>query len=84
MGGVAGHAGFVPAVDLAWFAAWWVSDSDAVVPAALRRSATTRQTEGLGGHRGFGWPAAAMTSTSCTALLADGGSHAGSPAPAWP
>jgi CubicO group peptidase (beta-lactamase class C family) len=56
MGGVAGHAGlFAPAADLARFAAWWVSDSDAVVPAALRRSATTCQTEGLGGHRGFGW-----------------------------
>jgi len=56
MGGVAGHAGlFAPAADLARFASWWVSDSDAVVPAALRRSATTCQTEGLGGHRGFGW-----------------------------
>jgi CubicO group peptidase (beta-lactamase class C family) len=39
MGGVAGHAGlFAPAADLARFAAWWVSDDDAVVPASLRRA----------------------------------------------
>jgi CubicO group peptidase (beta-lactamase class C family) len=56
MGGVAGHAGlFAPAADLARFAAWWVSDADAVVPAALRRAATTCQTEDLDGRRGFGW-----------------------------
>ncbi|HEY1322656.1 MAG TPA: serine hydrolase domain-containing protein [Streptosporangiaceae bacterium] len=56
MGGVAGHAGlFGPAADLARFAAWWVSASDAVVPAALRRAAATCQTEGLGGRRGYGW-----------------------------
>ena len=53
MGGVAGHAGlFAPAADLARFAAWWVSDADGVVPAALRRSATParprpRRTPGL-------------------------------------
>ncbi len=56
MGGVAGHAGlFAPAADLARFAAWWVSDDDAVVPAALRRTAATCQTAGLGGRRGYGW-----------------------------
>ena len=56
MGGVAGDAGlFAPADDLARFAAWWVSDDDAVVPAALRRAAATCQTEGLGGRRGYGW-----------------------------
>ena len=56
MGGVAGHAGlFASADDLARFAAWWVSDDDAVVPAALRRAAATCQTEGLGGRRGYGW-----------------------------
>jgi CubicO group peptidase (beta-lactamase class C family) len=56
LGGVAGHAGlFAPAGDLARFAAWWVSDDDAVVPAALRRVAATCQTEGLGGRRGYGW-----------------------------
>jgi CubicO group peptidase (beta-lactamase class C family) len=56
MGGVAGHAGlFAPADDLARFAAWWVSDDDAVVPAALRRAAATCQTGNLGGRRGYGW-----------------------------
>jgi CubicO group peptidase (beta-lactamase class C family) len=57
MGGVAGHAGlFAPAADLARFAAWWVSEDDAVVPAALRRAAATCQTEGPGtGRRGYGW-----------------------------
>jgi CubicO group peptidase (beta-lactamase class C family) len=56
LGGVAGHAGlFAPAADLARFAAWWVSADDAVVPAALRRAATTCQTAGRGGHRGYGW-----------------------------
>jgi CubicO group peptidase (beta-lactamase class C family) len=56
LGGVAGHAGlFAPADDLARFAAWWVSDDDAVVPAALRRAAASCQTEGLGGRRGYGW-----------------------------
>ena len=56
LGGVAGHAGlFAPAADLARFAAWWVSDTDAVVPAALRRAAAACQTEGLGGRRGLGW-----------------------------
>ena len=56
LGGVAGHAGlFASADDLARFAAWWVSDDDAVVPAALRRAATTCQTEGRGGRRGYGW-----------------------------
>ena len=56
LGGVAGHAGlFAPADDLARFAAWWVSDDDAVVPAALRQAAATCQTEGLGGRRGYGW-----------------------------
>ena len=56
MGGVAGPAGlFAPAADLARFAAWWVSDDDTVVPAALRRTATTCQTEDLGGRRGYGW-----------------------------
>jgi hypothetical protein len=39
MGGVAGHAGlFASTDDLARFAAWWVSDDDAAVPAALRRA----------------------------------------------
>src|SRR5262249_62365753 len=56
MGGVAGHAGlFAPADDLARFAAWWVSDDDAVVPAALRRAAASCQTGDLGGRRGYGW-----------------------------
>jgi CubicO group peptidase (beta-lactamase class C family) len=60
LGGAAGHAGlFATAADLARFAAWWVSDTDAVVPAALRREAatsqTTGQTAGLGGCRGLGW-----------------------------
>ena len=56
MGGVAGHAGlFASADDLARFAAWWVSDDDAVVPAALRRAAATCQTGDLGGRRGYGW-----------------------------
>jgi CubicO group peptidase (beta-lactamase class C family) len=55
-GGVAGQAGlFAAAADLARFAAWWVGDTDAVVPAALRREAATDQTAGLGGCRGFGW-----------------------------
>jgi CubicO group peptidase (beta-lactamase class C family) len=56
MSGVAGHAGlFAPAADLARFAAWWVSADDAVVPAALRRTAATCRTGGLGGRRGYGW-----------------------------
>jgi CubicO group peptidase (beta-lactamase class C family) len=56
MGGVAGHAGlFASTDDLARFAAWWVSDNDAVVPAALRRAAATCQTGDLGGRRGYGW-----------------------------
>jgi len=56
MGGVAGHAGlFASTDDLARFAAWWVSDDDAAVPAALRRAAATCQTGGLGGRRGYGW-----------------------------
>jgi CubicO group peptidase (beta-lactamase class C family) len=56
LGGVAGHAGlFAPSDDLARFAAWWVSDDDAVVPAALRRAAASCRTEGLGGRRGYGW-----------------------------
>ncbi len=56
MGGVAGHAGlFAPAADLARFAAWWTSDDDAVVPAPRRRAATTCQTQGRGGRRGYGW-----------------------------
>jgi len=64
LGGVAGHAGlFATAADLARFAAWWVSDADIVVPAALRREAATSQTSsqtsgqttGLGGCRGLGW-----------------------------
>ena len=60
MGGVAGHAGlFAPAADLARFAAWWVSDDDAVVPAALRRTAATCQTAAIqaagAGRRGYGW-----------------------------
>ena len=55
MGGVAGHAGlFAPAADLARFAAWWVSGAEAVVPATLRRAATTCQTAAAG-RRGFGW-----------------------------
>jgi len=59
MGGVAGHAGlFAPASDLARFAAWWVIDDDAVVPAALRRAASACRTEGLGGRRGLGWACA--------------------------
>jgi len=56
LGGVAGHAGlFATAADLARFAAWWVSDTDALVPAAVRREAATGQTAGLGGCRGLGW-----------------------------
>jgi CubicO group peptidase (beta-lactamase class C family) len=56
LGGVAGHAGlFASADDLARFAAWWVSDDDAVVPAGLRRAAASCQTEGRGGRRGYGW-----------------------------
>jgi CubicO group peptidase (beta-lactamase class C family) len=60
LGGAAGHAGlFATAADLARFAAWWVSDTDIVVPAALRREAatsqTTGQTVGFGGCRGLGW-----------------------------
>ena len=60
MGGVAGHAGlFASAADLARFAAWWVSDDDAVVPAWLRRAAATCQTADLGvGRRGLGWTCA--------------------------
>jgi CubicO group peptidase (beta-lactamase class C family) len=60
MGGVAGHAGlFASAADLARFAAWWVSDDDAVVPAWLRRVAATCQTADLGaGRRGLGWACA--------------------------
>ena len=60
MGGVAGHAGlFASTDDLARFAAWWVSDDDAVVPAALRRAAATCQpapTPAAGpGRGGSGW-----------------------------
>jgi CubicO group peptidase (beta-lactamase class C family) len=56
MGGVAGHAGlFASTDDLTRFAAWWVSDDDAAVPAALRRAAATCHTGGLGGRRGYGW-----------------------------
>ncbi|HTU74535.1 MAG TPA: serine hydrolase domain-containing protein [Trebonia sp.] len=56
MGGVAGHAGlFAPAGDLAAFAGWWVSDTDAVVPARLRREAERCQTARLDGRRGLGW-----------------------------
>jgi CubicO group peptidase (beta-lactamase class C family) len=56
MGGVAGHAGlFAPADDLARFAAWWVSDDDAAVPAVLRRAAATCHTGDLAGRRGYGW-----------------------------
>jgi CubicO group peptidase (beta-lactamase class C family) len=66
MGGVAGHAGlFAPAADLARFAAWWVSDADTVIPAALRSTAATCQTPGdpapggpapaTRGRRGLGW-----------------------------
>lgn len=68
MGGVAGHAGlFAPVADLARFAAWWVSSSDAVVPARLRRLAESCQTRarsasgclpgdgGRPGRRGLGW-----------------------------
>jgi CubicO group peptidase (beta-lactamase class C family) len=56
MGGVAGHAGlFAPAADLATFARWWVSGSDSVVPATLRREAERCQTAGLDGCRGLGW-----------------------------
>ena len=56
MGGVAGHAGlFAPAADLTRFVTWWISDDDAVVPAALRRTAATCQTAGLAGRRGYGW-----------------------------
>jgi CubicO group peptidase (beta-lactamase class C family) len=56
LGGVAGHSGlFAPADDLARFAAWWVGDDDAVVPAGLRRAAATCQTGDLGGRRGYGW-----------------------------
>jgi len=56
MGGVAGHAGLFSAVaDLAAFCAWWVSDADVPVPAALRREAESGQTAGLGGSRGLGW-----------------------------
>jgi CubicO group peptidase (beta-lactamase class C family) len=62
MGGVAGHAGlFATAADLARFAQWWVSAEDGPVPVALRREATTCQTDGLPGvagypgRRGLGW-----------------------------
>ena len=56
MGGVAGHAGlFSTAADLAAFCAWWVSDSDTAVPAALRREAESAQTDGRNGSRGLGW-----------------------------
>jgi CubicO group peptidase (beta-lactamase class C family) len=56
MGGVAGHAGlFADAQDLARFAAWWVSDDDAVVPARLRREAAACQAEDGAGRRGYGW-----------------------------
>jgi CubicO group peptidase (beta-lactamase class C family) len=59
MGGVAGHAGlFADAPDLARFAAWWVSDDDAVVPAYLRRAAAACQAEEPGGRRGYGWACA--------------------------
>jgi CubicO group peptidase (beta-lactamase class C family) len=64
MGGVAGHAGlFATAADLARYAQWWVSgvDGGGPVPLAVRREATTCQTDGLPGvegfpgHRGLGW-----------------------------
>jgi CubicO group peptidase (beta-lactamase class C family) len=56
LGGVAGHAGmFANAQDLARFAAWWVSDDDAVVPARLRRDAAACQAEDAAGRRGYGW-----------------------------
>jgi CubicO group peptidase (beta-lactamase class C family) len=59
MGGVAGHAGlFAPAPDLARFAAWWVSDDDTAVPAALRRAAAACQAQSPGGRRGYGWACA--------------------------
>jgi CubicO group peptidase (beta-lactamase class C family) len=59
MGGVAGHAGlFATALDLARFAAWWVSDDDTAVPARLRRDATACRTAGAGGRRGYGWTCA--------------------------
>ncbi len=59
LGGVAGHAGlFADAPDLARFAAWWVSDDDAVVPAGLRRAAAACQAEDPGGRRGYGWACA--------------------------
>lgn len=63
LNGVAGHAGlFAPVADLARFAAWWASPSDAgPVPAAMRREAERCQTAGLPGdggapgYRGLGW-----------------------------
>lgn len=68
MDGVAGHAGlFAPVADLARWASWWVSSSDEVIPARLRREAETCQTAGrsgsgclpgdggLPGRRGLGW-----------------------------
>lgn len=60
LGGVAGHAGlFGTAADLARFAQWWVSAAGdgpgGPVPRAMRRLATTCQTEGLDGCRGLGW-----------------------------
>jgi CubicO group peptidase (beta-lactamase class C family) len=63
LGGVAGHAGlFATAADLARFAGWWAGADDEPVPLALRRLATTCQTDGpepsstgLSGRRGFGW-----------------------------
>jgi CubicO group peptidase (beta-lactamase class C family) len=56
LGGVAGQAGlFATAADLARFAQWWVCSDDGPVPCAVRRMATTCQTEGLDGRRGLGW-----------------------------
>ena len=62
MDAVAGHAGlFSTAADLTRFAQWWVGSGDGPVPAALRREATTCQTDGLPGvegypgRRGLGW-----------------------------
>jgi CubicO group peptidase (beta-lactamase class C family) len=63
MGGVAGHAGlFATAADLARYAQWWVSGADdGPVPLAVRREATTCQSDGLPGvegfpgRRGLGW-----------------------------
>jgi CubicO group peptidase (beta-lactamase class C family) len=56
LGGVAGHAGlFGSAADLARFAGWWVGGDDTAVTEALRLASAACQTEGLGGHCGYGW-----------------------------